>query len=107
MGDRILSDQAGWWYAGRTTQPEEEFELEQRIYADLGTSACFVHRHRDGRLLLYGEDLARPRDGSDASILRRHRELDGVRHARIVRDRRHRARIDRKATLAQGGYNGS
>ena len=107
MGDRILSDKAGWWYAGRTAQPVEEFELEQRIYADLGTSACFVHRHRDGRLLLYGEDLARLSDGSHASILRRHRELDGVRQARIVRDRRHRARIDRKATLERGGHDGS
>ena len=107
MGDRIVADHEGWWYGGRATQPVEEFELEQRIYADLGTSACFVHRHRSGRLLLYGEDLARRTDGSDAEILRRHRELDGVRHVRIVRDRRHRARIDRKATLAQGGDDGS
>ncbi len=105
MGDRIVSDHEGWWYGGRAAQPAEEFELEQRIYSDLGTSACFVHRQRSGRLLLYGENLASRPDGSEAAILRRHRELDGVRQVRIVRDRRHRARIDRKATLAQGGDN--
>ena len=35
MGDRIISDDEGWWYAGRVAQPEDEFHLEQRIYSCL------------------------------------------------------------------------
>ena len=105
MGDRIIADQEGWWYGGKASQPAAEFELEQRIYADLGTSACFVHRGADGRLLLYGDDLTGRTGGSEVELRKRYPELDGVRNARIVRDRRHRARIDRGATLVKVGYH--
>lgn len=104
MGDRVVPDEYGLWYQGRTSQRLEEFELEQRVYSDLGTSACFVHRDRTHALILYGE-VRTGRYGSDTAILRAHPELDGVRHTRIVRDRRHRARIDRRATLVRGGYD--
>ncbi|MFV1987683.1 MAG: AMP-binding protein [Gemmatimonadota bacterium] len=107
MGDRISADKVGWWYGGRAVQPAEDFELEQRIYADLGTSACFVHRQPDGRLLLYGEGLTGNRAWPEAAILRCYPTLDGIQETRIVRDRRHRARIDRGATLAKGGHDGS
>ena len=38
-GDRITCDADGWWYGGRASQPAGEFELEQRVYARLGSSA--------------------------------------------------------------------
>jgi acyl-CoA synthetase (AMP-forming)/AMP-acid ligase II len=103
VGDRIVADEEGWWYAGRAAQPPEEFELEQRLYADLGTSACFVHREPGGRLVLHGEDVVRRVAEAGPDFGRRHPELDGVRDAKIVRDRRHRARIDRRASLARAG----
>lgn len=104
MGDRIDADALGWWYGGRATQPRAEFQLEQRLYSELGTSACFVHRDAVGRLLLFGEDLPAEARDFGADFRSRHPELDGCRPLRIVRDRRHRARIDRRASLARGGY---
>ena len=32
MGDRIKQDDSVMWYSGRSGQPEEEFELEQKVY---------------------------------------------------------------------------
>ncbi|HSG47643.1 MAG TPA: class I adenylate-forming enzyme family protein [Longimicrobiales bacterium] len=101
MGDRIAIDRAGWWYWGRASQPRREFELEQRVYAELGTSACFLHRHREGSLVLYGERL--PRRAFSAEFRAGYPALRQVRSIRIVRDRRHRARIDRTASLANAG----
>lgn len=103
VGDRILADDEGWWYAGRAARPLEEFELEQRVYADLGTSACFVYRQPGGRLVLCGEGVVRRVDEAGPDFLRRHPELEEVRDTSIVRDRRHRARIDRRASLARAG----
>ncbi|HSM05713.1 MAG TPA: AMP-binding protein [Longimicrobiales bacterium] len=103
LGDRIEAEGGDWWYGGRARQPREEFELEQRLYGDLGTSACFVHRSRDGRLMLFGEGLPREARRFAPDFRTRHPELDGVRPLRIVRDRRHRARIDRGASLARAG----
>lgn len=100
MGDRILADDEGWWYAGRVAQPEDEFDLEQRIYSCLGTSACFVSRVSSGRLMLFGDDVSRRVAAADqfGSLFP---EVEGLEDVSIVRDRRHRARIDRKRTLAK------
>ena len=100
MGDRILADEEGWWYAGRVAQPEDEFHLEQRIYSCLGTSACFVSRVSSGRLVLFGDDVSRRVADADrfSSLFP---EIEGLEDVSIVRDRRHRARIDRKRTLAK------
>ena len=100
MGDRILADEEGWWYAGRVAQPEDEFHLEQRIYSCLGTSACFVSRVSSGRLMLFGDDVSRRVADADcfSSLFP---EIEGLEDVSIVRDRRHRARIDRKRTLAK------
>jgi olefin beta-lactone synthetase len=105
MGDRVLRADGGLWFAGRAAQPLEEFELEQRLYARLGTSACFVHRHRDGRLVLYGEGAARRAAAEGEAFRAAFPELHGVRDLRIVRDRRHRARIDRAASLRRAGVD--
>jgi acyl-CoA synthetase (AMP-forming)/AMP-acid ligase II len=105
MGDRLTRDADGWWFGGRASQPQGDFELEQRIYATLGTSKCFVHRTRDGRAMLFGEHVGRRiREGGARRFARLFPELSEVREVRIVRDRRHRARIDRAASLAGAGY---
>ncbi len=99
MGDRVTVDGAGWWYAGRSGQTPEEFRLEQRIYARLQTSACFVHRRLDGALALVGEGVG----ARAAEVRTAFPGIAEVLEAVIVRDRRHRARIDREGTLKKRG----
>ena len=100
-GDRIMSDARGWWYAGRVAQPADEFALEQRVYSRLGTSACFVACDAQGQLTLYGEHVrAAVHDVHDA-FRKWFPEILAVRDVTIVRDRRHRARIDRVRSLAR------
>lgn len=98
MGDRVEADATGWWYAGRSFQRPDDFQLEQSVYAFLQSSACFVGRTTEGDAYLVGEGVAR-RAGD---IRRRFPDIAGVIEARIVRDRRHRARLDRAATLGKG-----
>jgi len=103
MGDRV-EDRDGLWFRGRTSQPLEEFLLEQeRIYPLLRHSQCFVHRAHDGRLFLIGEGVARRERELKAHVP----ELSGVLERRLVRDRRHRARIDRRASLPRWLRHGS
>lgn len=94
MGDRISPSQEGhgWWYRGRANQPESDFELEQRTYSALQSSNCFIHRMHTGEILLVGEVNAAARPPG----------IDRIVPARIIRDRRHRARIDRPRTLKEG-----
>jgi len=101
-GDRVVCDAGGWWYGGRASQPAVEFELEQRVYAHLGSSASFVHGIGHQRLALFGERMP---SGAAAVVFRRlFPEITEIRETRIKRDRRHRARIDRRATLSRAGY---
>jgi len=97
MGDRVEADAAGWWYAGRSFQRPDDFWLEQSVYAFLESSACFVHRTGEGDAYLVGEGVGR----RAADIRRRFPGIAGAVEASIVRDRRHRARVDRAATLGQ------
>lgn len=91
MGDRIETATDGWWYAGRSFQRPEDFELEQRLYSFLQSSKCFVHRDPRNERVLIGEGLLK-----NAPDIRRHfPEIDLIREAKIYRDARHRARIDR------------
>lgn len=106
MGDRILADDEGWWYAGRVAQPEDEFRLEQRIYSCLGTSACFVSRLPSGRLVLFGDGINR-RVAAASGFGSLFPEIEELKDVSIVRDRRHRARIDRKGTLAKSRIQGA
>jgi olefin beta-lactone synthetase len=98
MGDRIELQDGAWWYTGRSGQPAEDFHLEQSIYSALGSSRSFVHRTSPGSTYLVGEDLL-----PHANMIRaRFRAIDRLVTCRIQRDRRHRARIDRRASLAKG-----
>lgn len=98
MGDRIVEDAAGWWLRGRTAQRESDFGLEQRIYAKLETSKAFVHRTANEEVVLVGEGLSARAGEIKAAFP----EVARTHDARIVRDRRHRARIDRALTLKRG-----
>jgi acyl-CoA synthetase (AMP-forming)/AMP-acid ligase II len=98
MGDRVVADADGWWYAGRSFQPRDDFDREQAIYAYLESSASFVKRDKEGRPWLAGEGV----QARATEIRARHPELAGVVELRIRRDRRHRARIDRPASLKEG-----
>ena len=104
MGDRVTADADGWWFGGRVSQPEGIFELEQRIYSFLDASDCFLDVERDGRLVLYGERL-RSRSRSRGMLIEHaFPEIAEVRNRRLVRDRRHRARIDRARSRRRGWY---
>ena len=94
MGDRIATRERddAWWYRGRANQPEPDFELEQTVYTALQSSNCFVHRTPSGEALLVGE--------IDPNI--QLPGIDRIVRTRIVRDRRHRSRIDRHRSLTRG-----
>jgi acyl-coenzyme A synthetase/AMP-(fatty) acid ligase len=91
MGDRVIADESGWWYSGRSSQPLEEFVLEQEIYSYLQSSKSFIHRDKKGRLYLIGEKLKKRK----SELLEKFKDLHDVIEGKIYRDRRHRARIDR------------
>jgi acyl-coenzyme A synthetase/AMP-(fatty) acid ligase len=95
MGDRVSEDANGLWYQGRSFQTQIEFELEQKIYVFLGHSSA--HLEADpvaGHLVLRGEGVA----ARSAEILRQFPQIQSVMETRIIRDRRHRSRIDRGAS---------
>lgn len=98
MGDRIAVRDGLWWYAGRSAQAAEDFELEQQVYSALGSSRSFVHRAAPGTTFLVGEDLI----PHAPLIAARFPGIDRLVPCLIRRDRRHRARIDRRASLAKG-----
>jgi len=98
MGDRIVADGAGWWYQGRSEQSLADFQLEQKIYSLLDSSASFVYTDSVGRRHLLGEGVKACRD----SILRECPELAGVIEAKVYRDKRHRAKIDRGLSVKKG-----
>ena len=97
MGDRVREDQEGWWYMGRAGQSAQDFELEQKLYSFLGSSKSFVLNQGKNKILV-GEKLRVRKP----EVLRKFSQLDEVCETRIYRDRRHRARIDRKKTLEKG-----
>lgn len=103
MGDRIKEDADGWWFGGRAVQLATDFDLEQRVYSFLGTSKCFVHRRTDQRLVLFGEGISKKVSAAERPLRQAFPEIADVREIRIVRDRRHRARIDRARSLAKAG----
>jgi len=95
MGDRIEADSAGWWYAGRSGQKKQDFQDEQALYTLLGTSKAFIDVAQAGTRALYVENMKR----HSAKL----GQFSGpVFDTKIVRDPRHRARIDRAASKKRG-----
>ncbi len=99
MGDRIALDNDAWWYAGRENQAAGDFMMEQKLYTVLGSSAAFIHTGKDGSKVVYCQ-----RAKERAPIIREaFPDVRGVVETTIKRDRRHRARIDRMASLKAAG----
>jgi acyl-coenzyme A synthetase/AMP-(fatty) acid ligase len=97
MGDRIERDGDTLWYSGRSAQTREDFALEQSIYQHAQSSTSFVHRTPQGKRVLIGRGLERVLPRLPLSLRDSFDRTFDV--ARIRRDRRHRARIDRLATI--------
>lgn len=95
MGDRVIEEDGLLWFRGRANQHPDDFLLEQAVYSHIGSSAAFVHRTSDGKRILYGEKLAYRAD----DLRTRFSEIDAVINTTIIRDRRHRSRIDRIRSL--------
>lgn len=95
MGDRLRKEDGVLWFSGRESQLATDFELEQKIYAFLDSSKSFLYRNSKKELTLVGENLnCRKQD-----IKKEFPEIHTVIESKIVRDHRHRARIDRKKSL--------
>jgi hypothetical protein len=98
MGDRIEVDEnRDWWYSGRSQMTIDDFYLEQKIYLFLGHDQAFLHRDAHCKLILIGENLTHLRE----NLKKDFPQIEKMISARIIKDIRHRARIDRKAILAK------
>jgi hypothetical protein len=97
MGDRVVEQDGLWWYAGRSHQSIDLFQLEQRVYSFASSSNAFIHKTPNNQLVLVCSGLSRR---LRRSLQTRFPEISEVREVKqIVRDRRHRARIDQGQTL--------
>ena len=100
MGDRIKKDDTGLWYSGRSGQEYKDFELEQKVYQFLKSSLSFITKHKnENRLLLVGEKLK----GREEEIKKNFPEISEIKHGKIIRDIRHRSRINRPESLRKVG----
>lgn len=98
MGDRIEIDQRDdWWYGGRAQMTADRFKKEQELYLFLGHDQAFFHLSASGQVFLIGEKLR----SKQAVLKQRFPEIQKIIEAKIIKDNRHRARIDRKAMLAK------
>lgn len=99
MGDRIEIDRENhWWYQGRSQLRSEDFLLEQKLYQLLGHDRAFIHR-ADDKLAVIGENIKK----AWPEIKKKIPEVESFTEAIIKKDIRHRARIDRKATMKKMG----
>lgn len=98
MGDRIeIDEHSDWWYSGRSQMNLDDFYLEQNLYVFLGHDLAFFHRDSFNRMILIGEGL----NSAQASLKQNFPQIDRIIEAKILKDIRHRSRIDRKAILAK------
>jgi acyl-CoA synthetase (AMP-forming)/AMP-acid ligase II len=94
MGDRMTEDADGLWYQGRSFQMAEDFLLEQKIYRQLAHTRAFIFRDKSNLPVLTGEGIKK----QSKELLKNFPEISRIQEKRIIRDRRHRARIDRGAS---------
>ncbi|MFK7823300.1 MAG: AMP-binding protein [Oligoflexales bacterium] len=94
MGDRIKQDEGFWWYRGRSGQAEESFMNEQYLYKAIGSSAGFLNEE-GGIPIYYGQNASLQKDVIQRAIPR----ITKVMSINIKRDPRHKARIDRVASM--------
>lgn len=96
MGDRIVERDGGWYFAGRERQNLKDFEMEQRLYDLLGHSQAFIFRDQNQSLDIYLEHQG---ESPKALVKAAFPEVRHVMATKIIRDRRHRARIDRERSM--------
>ncbi|MGZ3787810.1 MAG: AMP-binding protein [Bacteriovorax sp.] len=98
MGDRIDIDQNNdWWYSGRSQLLAEDFQKEQELYVFLGHDLAFLYRDEKNDIQLIGENLLDKKE----SLKKKFPFIANIHEAKINKDKRHRARIDRKATMGK------
>ena len=95
MGDRVLVDGDLFWIQGRQNQRKVDFLLEQRIYSYLQSSQSFIYRDPNQNLILIGKDLKQ----KEKELQSKFPEIHFIQESPILRDRRHRSRIDRLKSL--------
>ncbi len=95
MGDRVLEEDGFFWIQGRENQNKDDFLLEQKIYSFLKSSQCFITRNNMGQRILIGDQVEQQRQ----QIQSHFPEIQEISNHPIVRDRRHRSRIDRQKSL--------
>jgi acyl-CoA synthetase (AMP-forming)/AMP-acid ligase II len=98
MGDRVKLREGVWWYHGRSSQSETDFMREQELAFAIDNSKVFLNRSTAGRCEVYFEGL-RERLARVRIEAEKWNEPVDVFHTTIVRDRRHRARIDRESSI--------
>ncbi|MBN8541479.1 MAG: AMP-binding protein [Deltaproteobacteria bacterium] len=97
MGDRVRLRAGVWWYLGRSSQSETDFIREQELAFAIDSSKVFLNRSIEGRCEVYFEGL-RERLVRVRAEVEKWKESVDIYHTTIVRDRRHRARIDRESS---------
>jgi acyl-coenzyme A synthetase/AMP-(fatty) acid ligase len=100
MGDRVqtLDETSALWYLGRSSRSLENVLLEQRIFSFLDSSDGFlIDTDRFGKCFVSSS--------AKAATLKFRSSFEQVKEvlvvAKIERDKRHRARIDIKRTIAR------
>lgn len=94
MGDRIKEESGKFWIKGRQNQLPEDFSLEQELYSKLQSSKMFLLR-ADSKLILLGEGLKEHTE----MIKKSYPQINQVIETKIIRDKRHRSRINRKDSI--------
>jgi acyl-coenzyme A synthetase/AMP-(fatty) acid ligase len=97
MGDRIEEENDVLWYMGRDFQSREDFLLEQKIYSYLKNSNGFIHRINNKVVYIFDCDI------NEKEFKEVFPQVKLLKRAKIKRDKRHRARIDRTKTLQKSG----
>lgn len=98
MGDRVEVDEHNhWWYNGRSQISADDFNLEQSLYVFLGHDLAFTYRDSNNQLFLIGEKLK----SNQTFLKQKFPQINKIIEAKIIKDIRHRSRIDRKAVLAK------
>ncbi|MEN9834543.1 MAG: hypothetical protein RL011_736, partial [Pseudomonadota bacterium] len=93
--DRIEVRPEGWYFAGRSGQPEGEFAVEQRLYRVLGHSRAFVARAVNGAFIALGEGVRAELPSISAACP----EIRDAADIPVIYERRHRSRINRSESL--------
>ena len=98
-GDRVLKDDDGLWFMGRSRQTLSDFIAEQKIYAKIGHTRAFIHRDENDVPIVVADDDAHDVSKSVHEVMNRRVTVWA---SVMSRDRRHRSRIDRLATWEKG-----